>query len=923
MTASPTASPRLARLLIGCFVRGEANEIVLGDLEEEYHTHILPALGVNEARAWYWRHTLGSIGAVFKRRRPGRLVRTRTDMTHAMRSARRVGWRKGGLMSGLIHDIRYAVRGLRTNRAVSALAVLMLAVGIGATTAIFSVANWMVIRPVPGVSDAGRLAEVRFWTENEGGSFSPKFVSYPNYRDLVAGAPALAGLAGYQTSAVHASTEGRRARRVSGESVTANYFEVLGVRASVGRFFREEEDVPGAQPTAVIGDRLWATFFDHNPDVLGKTLRLNGIDFTVISVAPEEFRGTRRLSETDVWYPGSIYPRVRHFPPELAYGPRNRGAFYNFVARIGEGATFDQAQDQLHAAALGLAEAYPEVNAGFTEPTARVYPGLGVRVLARARLQDTLLLLSGVVGMVLLIACANVANLLLFRGVRRRGENAVRRALGATGMRVVRGHLIESVILALLGGAAGVVFAVALMQMFEGTGLAGVFQTLEEVKLDARVLGFAIAVAVASGVIFGTLPAIGAARTDFATALKDSTGVETGKSPLFRRALMVLQLGGSVTLLVGALLFVTTLRNMNDVDLGFDPTGVTAFSVNPEGQGYSPAKMQSYYRELLQRVSEVPGVQARSISYLTPFTIRHTSRVFPTGTDPEETRVQTLVNSVTPEYFATLGIGIVSGRTFRDAEVFTDIEAGPVVLSEMLAHRLFGDVDPIGRYVSEPQYRGEPTNHLVVGVAQDTRWNDLRGELGPLLYQPLGGIYVQLGYAILLVRSAEPQAAVSAAVMDIASGIDGSLPLYDEEGMSERVAKHVSEEALFAKTIGLLAILAVCLAAVGLYGLVAFGVAERTREFGIRLALGAEGGRIVRLVLRQSSVLAAFGVALGLGGAVVLTRFVESRLFGISALDPTVYVTAAALLGAVALFATYWPARTATRVDPVVALRHE
>ena len=922
MTAYPTASPRLARLLIGCFVRGEANEIVLGDLEEEYHTHILPALGVNEARAWYWRHTLGSIGAVFKRRRPGRLVRTRTDMTHAMRSARRVGWRKGGLMSGLIHDIRYAVRGIRTSKAVTALAVLMLAVGIGATTAIFSVANWLVLRQVAGVSDPDRLADVRFGTESERG-FSPRSVSYPNYRDLVAGTPALAGLAGYSTSAVHASTDGRRARRVMGESVTANYFDVLGVRSSVGRFFRQEDDVIGAPPTVVIGDRLWATFFDRSTDVLGKTLRLNGIDFTVIGVAPEEFRGTLQAIETDVWFPGTIYPRVRHLPPDNAYGSRDRGAFYEFVARLGEGATFEQVQDQLHAAALGLAEAYPEVNEKFSEPTAHVYPGLGARVLGNERVRDTLLLLSGVVAMVLLIACANVANLLLFRGVRRRGENAVRRALGATGGRVVRGHLIESIILALLGGVAGVAFAVALMQMFEGTTLIGVFRALEDVKLDARVLAFTVAVAVASGVIFGTLPAISAARADFATALKDSTGIETGKSPLFRRALMVLQLGGSVTLLVGALLFVTTLRNVNDVDLGFDPTGVTAFAVNPMGQGYSPAEMQSYYSELLRRVSDVPEVQSQSMSYLTPFMWSYQLRLFPTGADPEETSVITKMNSVTPGYFETLGIEVVRGRTFRESETFSDRVDHPVVLSEMLTRRLFGEVDALGRYVSITRGQRVPSDHLVVGVARDTRWNDLRGELGPMLYRPLGGSIIRAGDAVLLVRSAEPRAAVSTVVADIASGLDSSLPLYNEEGMAERVAQHVSEEALFAKTIGLLAILAVCLAAVGLYGLVAFGVAERTREFGIRLALGAEGGRIVRLVLRQSGVLAALGVALGLGGAVALTRFVESRLFGISALNPTVYVSAAAALGAVALFATYWPARTATRVDPVVALRHE
>ena len=908
-------APRIPRMLLRLLLRGDAREVVLGDIEEEFTAYVLPLRGARVARRWFWRQALGSVRSVLFARGPERRLPP-SGAEH--RSPRRS--HRESVVAALLHDLRYAYRSLVKHPGVSSLAVVTLALGIGATTSIFSLANTLVLRPIPGVQYAKRQAEivVAVFTEN---GYSPRGVTFTDYGEIMEGLPAWFGIAGHSRTSVHVAGGGAPAQRLGAEVVMASYFDVLGVVPRAGRLLQPTDDVPGAPPTTVISDRLWARLFDRTENLAGATVKLNGVQHAVIGVAPPGFHGTERFGDTDVWFPGASHAGVKHLSGEvLKHWSRMR--YYRFVGRLLDGATFEEGQAQLTAAVRALAEGGTEAGERFREQDARVFPGLGIFELARERLSRTLQMLMGVVTLVLLIACANVTNLLVFQGIRRQGERAVRRALGASNARVVREQLVESVVLALVGGVLGVLFALGLARIFEGTSFMGV-QAVQNVELDPRVLAFTAGVSVLVGVVFGTVPALMGIRDDFATALKDSSITETGRRPYLRGGFAVLQLAASVTLLVGALLFLGTLRNLRRVDLGFDPDGVTTFYVSPGDQGYSLDQMMAYHTALLDRVRSLPGVQSASLSEGFPFGYSHVDHIYPAG-EPEETMVDVRRNGVTLDYFRTMGIHLLGGRVFTQGEVFTAGGDYPVVLSEALAARLFGEVSPLGRELrSRRRYDGSVDTFRVVGVVRNTTLNSLREEDRMMLYWPLARMPRNLGSVVLLVKSPEAQAAVAAAVREVAAGLDSSLPLYGEERMQERVEASLSEERLFARTLALLAIVAVVLAAVGLYGLVAFGVAERTREFGIRIALGADQRRILRLVMRQAGVLAVLGVGLGLAGAVGLGRIVESRLFGVEPVNVIVYVSAAVALGLVALVASYRPARAATLVDPVAALKYE
>jgi predicted permease len=889
-------------MLLSLLLRGEVLEVVLGDIEEEFAAHVLPLRGARFARGWFWRQALGSARSVLFARRRGRpLPPGRPERRASKRSRGR------NVVAGLHHDLRYAYRSLVKHPGVSSLAVVTLALGIGATTSIFSLANTLVFSPIPGVRDMERQAEIVVAEWNENG-YRPRWVMPDNYREIMEGLPAWDGIAGYSRPSVHVAGGGATPQRLGAESVMASYFDVLGVVPRAGRLFQGSDDVPGAPPVAVISDRLWTRLFHRTEDLVGITVKLNGVQHAVIGVVPPGFHGTERFGNTDVWFPGSMNAHIHHFPGLTA--SQSRARYYQFVGRLADGATFEEGQAQLTAAMRALTEGETDAAERFREADARVFPGLGINDYARERLSQTLRMLMGVVVLVLLIACANVTNLLVFQGIRRQGERAVRRALGASDARVLREQLTESVVLALMGGAVGVL-------------LFGGMRAVEHVQLDLRVLAFTVGVSVLVGIVFGTVPALMGIRRGFAAAFKDFSITEARRRPFVRAGFAVLQLAASVTLLVGALLFLGTLRNLNRVDLGFDPDGVTAFYVSPGDQGYSLDQMMAYHTSLLDRVRSLPGVQSASLSEYAPFAYYMVDNVYPAG-EPEEAMVEVHKNGVTPGYFRTLGIQLLGGRVFTEGEAFTTGGDYPVVLSEALAARLFGQASALGGELrTRRRYDGSVDSFRVVGVVRNTTLNSLREDDRMMLYWPLSGVRSSLGRAALLVKSQQAPAAVTASVTDVAEALDSSLPLYGVAGLQERVEATLSEEWLFARTLALLAAVAVVLASVGLYGLVAFGVAERTREFGIRVALGADQQRILKLVMRQAGLLALLGVGVGLAGAVGLGRIVEGRLFGVEPVNVIVYVTAALALALVALMASYRPARAATQVDPVAALRYD
>lgn len=821
-------------------------------------------------------------------------------------------------MSTFLQDLRYAARALRRSPGFALVAVLTLALGIGANTTIFNIANWVLLRPIPGIADPEELAVVQF-QKDDGNSTG---ISYPNLVDLREAAPALSGLVGSAPASLQVSAENAEPLSLFGEAVTGGYFRVLGVRPQHGRWFLPEELGPGSEArVAVISDRLWHSFFEADPGVVGRTLRLNGSTFTIVGVAPKGFHGTERLGDTDVWLPGPTYPVVRHMSG-LMLDDRGAGMFMNVVGRLRPGASLELAQEQLQLAMRRLVEGYPEANDIYGEYRPTVFSGIGIPIFLREQIGGTMRLLMGIVALVLLIACANVANLLIFRGVRRRGETAVRRALGASWNRLLRQSLVEGVLLALLGGAGGVLVAIWLTDLFRGFSLLGL-PPLEEVGVDWRVLGFALLVSIATGIFFGIVPAAMAQREDLVSNLKESSRTETGRGARLRGALTVVQLTASMALLVGALLLARTLHNLSRVDLGFDAEEVLTFSVNPEPQGYSPEQVRALRDRLLDRVGEIPGIESVSLIADAPFSRISTGiRVRAGGGDAAREPLDPNVLWIAPDYFTTLGIPLLAGRDFTRAEYNASPESAPdgVVISRNLAIRLFGEENPLGKRVIEDAYEG-PVTYQVIGVAADTRTTGLRNAPDPLVYRPLAAAWNDR--VAIMVRSARPDAETETAVREAVSEIDSSLPFFRVETLSESVRGYMAEERLFSRMIGLLALLAAVLAGVGLYSVIAYSVAQRTREIGIRMALGAESGRVVGLVAREAGGLVIAGAVIGTAAAAGFSRLLESRLFGVEPLDPAIYFVAGILFLLVTLAASTIPARAATRVDPMVALRAE
>jgi predicted permease len=818
-------------------------------------------------------------------------------------------------MDSVRQDLLHALRLLRKSPGFTAVAVACLAIGIGANTTIFTVLNGILLRPLPVA--APREAVAVFTSDFSGSRYGAS--SFPDYEDFRRRADALSGLVLYSPAPVALTTKGG-VERLFAELATANYFDVVGRPPALGRGFSTGEDRPGAAPVAVIGHGLWLRLFGGDPGVLGRAVVLGGHPFEIVGVAPAGFDGLTRGLAVDLWLPVGAKERLEPGTGDLS-GRGSRS--WLLLGRLRPGATLDQAQAQLDVVAADLFRAYPDpwrrLEGGGRAVTvvpewrARIHPALLGPVLG------FLALLLVVVALVLLIACANLASLLLARAASRTREISVRTALGASRARLLRQLLTESVLLSLAGGAAGLLLA------FWGSGLLAALPPPLPVPVrldlapDSTVLGFTLTLSLVTGLLFGLAPALAASRGDVVGALKEGA-LSTSSSPRVSRvrgALVVGQVAVSLFLLVGSGLFLRSLGHARALDLGFDPAGLSLLSVDLELGGYDAAGGRAMYTRILERARRLPSVESATLTRHLPLGLGHSRRrATIDGYVPrpgEDMEVAT--SSVGSDYFRTLRVPIVRGRALAEG----DGEAAPrvIVVNEAFVRRYWPGQDPIGRRFWFGDPSGPPFQ--VVGVARDGKYFTLGEVPRPFVFTSIQQWYG--GSATLLVRGG-PGTSLEALRRELLS-LDPNLPVFDPKSMEQHLGLALLPASLAATLLGGFGGLALLLAGLGLYGLMAYVVSQRRREVGIRMALGADGGRVVRLVVSQGMRLAAVGMAAGLGTAAALAPAVGSLLYGIGPGDTVSFLSATALLGAVALLACYVPARRATRVDPAIVLRCE
>ena len=831
-------------------------------------------------------------------------------------------------LRAVAQDARYAIRSFRRAPGFTLAVIATLALTIGPTTALVSIGNWLLWRPAPVVADQGRLAVVWFGDWRDSGGVSPRRVSDLNLTDLRAASRTMAGIEGWQESQVGFAADGAPPRVVGSAHASIRFFSLLGVRPAAGRALTEDDDHPPfGSPVVVLGDRLARGVFGSPEGALGRTVTINGRPLSVVGVMPAGFVGARPFSYVDVWLPSWTFYHVRHFS-ETAMKSRDgrsrSGVFFTFVVRLEPGATFEALQAELDVLVPALADRYPDDNKAFRVTRARVFAGLGPDELMRdeyASLVRNLLMVGGVL---LLLGCANVANLLISRGVRRRNERGVRVALGASRTRLVQQQLTESSVLAIAGAAVGVGLAVWLKEVLQALLVPADAGFEVTVPLDGRVLLLTAGLSIVCGLAAGLAPAlIGSSGAVGANLGHGGARVSAGGARL-RTGLAVVQLALSLALVTNAALLVATLRNLATVDVGFEPNGVSYFSPDINHYGYDQNRAVTYDRDLLARLASDPTLDEVSLSVSYPPHCGLGSRIVDPRNAAESMEV--CEDFISEGYFRTLGIPILKGRSFTAAEAMTLAPAAgtPVVLGQTLARRLFGEADPVGRQVMVPASRPNPPYGLIViGVAGDVR-GSLPGETELRMYTPFvyGGAFA-VTRPFVLMRSAMPLREVGARARAHAMAIDPALAYIPPRSLTGAVDAQLSDRSALASVLTSLGALGFVLAAVGLYGLLAQIVGERRREFGIRMAIGAGRRHVSTLVLRQAASIAILGIAAGLGIAALGSALVETQLVGVGRFDPLVYAASSGLLVVVMLAACVVPARRATSVDPVEVLRAE
>jgi predicted permease len=951
----------------------------------------------------------------------------------------------------LWQDVRFGLRMLLKSPAFTAVAVLTLAFGIGANTAIFSLVDAVMLRSLP-VESPGQLVLLKWsarkapnlhglnaWgdcpTDMRGGPGNPAGCSFsePLFREIAQG-NIFSGTAAFANTGRLDLTGNGPASVIYGQLVSGDFFRTMGLNAALGRLLDTSDDTPAAAPATVLNYGYWQSAFGGSRDVIGRTIELNAVPFTIVGVAEQRFTGITPGSDYDVWVPLSQGQKINPLQGVRgALGGQDRQndvAFWwlTIVGRLKPGTSLGQSQamvsgifrnEMLHGTvpvfhgiqmasgpppALGAptvagsaspaapapvpmpmgpgntaVQAQREV-AGGPEPPV---PGNGnLRMMqtapqgaaiaggahpaetpsepqtlstaednpqvalvfaqtglagARARFSDPLYVLMLSVGIILLIACANVAGLMLARAAARQKEMAVRLALGAGRARIVRQLLTESVMLSVLGGVLGILFA------YWGAHTILSFVSSNQTRalgfatgVDLRVLGFTVAVSLFTGILFGVAPAFRSARVDLTPTLKEGEGSSAGSGHSRGRwfsagnALVVAQVALAVVVLVGAGLLVRTLQNLRSVDLGFDAHNILIFGIDPTLAGYKEAQADNLYRDLQGRLAETPGVRSASYSMMPLLSNGLMITVFHWPGTPEDQTVESDALDVGPNFFETLQIPFLAGRGFNASDFELAAANGadtptsaptPVIVNQTFVQKYLGKENPIGKAFGAAAggpFSPTTSGYEIVGVVRDTKYNDLRREIHPMMYQPH-----HVGVATFELRTAADPHALLPAIREVVGQVNADLPLFNVTTQSQQIDRLLFQERLVARLAGFFGVLALVLACIGLYGLLSYEVSRRTREIGIRIALGAQPERVLKLVLWQGIALAIVGAAAGIGVALGVTRYLASMLFNVRASDPWTISAVAVLLALVALAACYIPARRATRVDPMVALRYE
>ncbi len=825
----------------------------------------------------------------------------------------------------LSQDLGFALRTLRKSPAFTLIAGLSLALGLGANTAIFSLISALILRPLP-VPNPGSLVAVGDPSRVDSmsiGSVRPDLFSYPMYRLFRGQGRSFDGLlAAGRTGRLTLGPADEAVGSPRGRMVSGNYFDVLGVRAARGRTLTpDDEGAPGASPQVMISHGFWQRGFAADPEILGRSLELNGTAFSIVGVTPPGFAGEVVGQAIDVWIPISMQAAIHRGRPNL---DRWEAGWLQLIGRLRPGTSLVEARGEIAGLYRRTLDSLADgaIDADFINdrlaPEVAVTPGAYGLSRLRAQFSRSLFTLMAIVGLVLLVACANVANLLLERATGRRKEIVVRLALGAGRGRLVRQLLAESFLLCVLGAGLGLLFAAWAAEAL--VALVGASSVALSPRPDGPVLAFTLLLTLGTTVLFGLAPAFSATRVALAPVLREGgRGLAAGRSRA-GRLLVVTQLAFSLLLLVGSGLFVRTLQNLEKLDLGFDREGILMLNVDPVGAGLPAENLEPFTAGLLGRLAELPGVSGVTASENGIFSGTESSATArPEGFTPADGRDPEIrFDHVAPRYFSVVGVPLLAGRDFTAAD---RQGASPVtVINAALAETYFPGVNPVGRHVTAV---GPPDEVFeIVGVAANARDHDLRGPVPPRFYLPMlqaDGFPSQYNVEIRTERPAALVAAVRQAVRELHPG----MVIDDLDPLTAMIADSIGEERMIARLSSVFSLLALVLASIGLYGVISYAVARRTQELGVRLALGANHGTILWLVLRETLLLAAAGIAIGVPAALAATRLIESRLVGLSAADPLTLIVAAATLVAVAVAAGAFPSLRATRVDPVRALKWE
>jgi len=801
-------------------------------------------------------------------------------------------------LESFVQDIRYAVRGLRRNPGFTAIAILTLAVGIGANTAIFTVINAVLLRPLP-YPNPGRVVWVTEFMPQSGRDT----VLTPEYAAWEKEAKGFDQLGAFSVSRGINLTGGAYPERILAGHVTQSYFSVLGIEPALGRTFLPGEDQPGHTHVAVLSQDLWQSYFNRDPRILGKSLTLDGVSYSVVGVMPRRFVHPESAG-MGVWLPDALTLESER--------PGIRMGIVNVIGRLKSGVSPEQAQAGLEVVTRRMDNQYPP-------PWSRYHASAHARVIPlhdwlTRDARPALYVLLGAVGLVLLIACANVANLLLARAVSREREIAIRAAIGAGRSRLARQMLTESTLLAVCGGGLGLLlvpFLATILQSFVPESVPG------HLDLDFRVLGLTLACALATGILFGLAPALAASKLRLTESLKESTS-HLGESKTHRRlgsGLVVVQLALSLVLLVGAGLLVRSFLLLLKVNSGIDAHNVLTAEVwlTPENV-YDPPRQREFFQQLLERIRAIPGVEFAGATTEMPFTMFN---ALGSGLRPEgqpESDVTYCPATVTPSYFQAMGIRLLSGRFFDER----DTEGAPrvVILDQRLARALFPAQDAIGKRIWT-----DNAWQTVVGVVADTHHLGLSEKVMPELYSS----YLQgpSFFMDIVVRTSSAPSGYVPALRNALLTVDKSLPLADVKTMDQRLGESLSSRRERLVLLGTFAALAMLIAASGVYGVTAYSVTRRTHEIGVRLAMGAHPHDILRMLLAQGLRIILLGIAVGVAGALTLSRALANFLYNTPPTDPLTFLAVSFLLGGIAGAAVYIPARHATKVDPLVALRYE